>query len=363
MWLIILGLVMISFVLGTIYTVIKVSNFGLIRKISQEKKWLKNLISFIIVLIIFLIFRYILSAVNAIIILLHVTIFFLIYGITFRIIKKKRKKEFKYYYQGWFSIFTTIIYLSIGFYLCHNVWQTNYVIDTKRDIKQLRIALIADSHIGTTFDGEGFKKHLKEIEKQKPDMIVIAGDYVDDSTKKKDLITATKYLGNIKTKYGIFYSYGNHDEGYFNRRDFTKEELRTVLEENNINILADEVKLVDNFYIIGRKDKSLGNRKEMSELVNGINKNKYTIVIDHEPNDYKNEEDANVDLVLSGHTHGGQLFPISIIGELFSINDKTYGYERRNSTDFIVTSGISDWEIDFKTGTKSEYVIIDIKSK
>lgn len=145
MWLIILGLVMISFVLGTIYTVIKVSNFGLIRKISQEKKWLKNLISFIIVLIIFLIFRYILSAVNAIIILLHVTIFFLIYGITFRIIKKKRKKEFKYYYQGWFSIFTTIIYLSIGFYLCHNVWQTNYVIDTKRDIKQLRIALIADS--------------------------------------------------------------------------------------------------------------------------------------------------------------------------------------------------------------------------
>ena len=44
-----------------------------------------------------------------------------------------------------------------------------------------------------------------------------------------------------------------------------------------------------------------------------------------------------------------------------SMNDKTYGYERRESTDFIVTSGISDWEIQFKTGTKSEYVIVNIK--
>lgn len=364
MWLIILGLVMISFVLGVIYLVKKISNFGLIKKVPTEKKSLRELISFLIILIGFLIFRYTLSLVNAIVILLHVTVFFLIYGLIFRLIKRKRKKEFKYYYGGWFSIITSIVYLSIAFYLCHNVWQTNYIIKTNKDIKNFRIALIADSHMGTTFDGEGFKKHLKKIEKEKPDMIIIAGDYVDDSSKKKDLITATKYLGNIKTKYGIFYSYGNHDEGYFNRRDFTKEELRSVLEENNINILADEVKLVDNFYIIGRKDKSLGNRKEMSKLVKGLDKDKYMIVIDHEPSDYKNEEDEGVDLVLSGHTHGGQLFPLPIIGGLFfQVNDKTYGYERRGSTDFIVTSGISDWEIDFKTGTKSEYVIIDVKQK
>ena len=363
MWLMILGLVMIAFILGVIYLVKKVSNFGLIIKVSKNKKSLKELISFIIILVVFLIFRFTLSLVNAIIILLHVALFFIIYGLIFRVIKKLRSKEFKFYYQGWFSLLTVIIYLSIGFYLCHNVWQTNYVVKTNKDVN-FRIALIADSHIGTTFDGEGFKKHLKEIEKQKPDMIVIAGDYVDDSTKKKDLITATKYLGNIKTKYGIFYSYGNHDEGYFNRRDFTKEELRSILEENNINILADEVKLVDNFYIIGRKDKSLGNRKEMSELVKGLDKDKYMIVIDHEPSDYKNEEEAVVDLVLSGHTHGGQLFPLPIIGGLFfKANDKTYGYERRSSTDFIVTSGISDWELDFKTGTKSEYVIIDVKQK
>ena len=363
MWLMILGLVMIAFILGVIYLVKKVSNFGLIIKVSKNKKSLKELISFMTILIVFLVLRFTLSLVNAIIILLNVALFFIIYGLIFRVIKKLRSKEFKFYYQGWFSLLTVIIYLSIGFYLCHNVWQTNYVVKTNKDVN-FRIALIADSHIGTTFDGEGFKKYAKRIEKQKPDMVVVAGDYVDDSTKKKDLEKATKYLGKIKTKYGIFYSYGNHDEGYFNKRDFNKEELKSILEKNNINILADEVKLIDNFYVIGRKDKSLGNRKEVSELVKGLDKDKYKIVIDHEPNDYDNEEKSGVDLVLSGHTHGGQLFLISEIGGLFfKANDKTYGYERRGSTDFIVTSGISDWELDFKTGTKSEYVIIDVKQK
>ena len=364
MWLMILGLVMVSFVLGVIYLVKKISNFGLIKKLSKNKKSLKELISFIFILVVFLLLRFTLSLVNAIIILLHVALFFIIYGLIFRLIKKKEKKEYKYYYQGWFSLFTVVIYLSIGFYLCHNVWQTNYVVNTNKKIEHLRIALIADSHIGTTFDGEGFKKYAKKIEKEKPDMIVIAGDYVDDSTKKKDLIEVTKALGKIKTKYGIFYSYGNHDAGYFNKRDFTKEDLDEVLKKNDITILADEVKEIDGIYIIGRKDKSLGNRKEIKDLVDDLDKDKYKIVIDHEPNDYENESKSEVDLVLSGHTHGGQLFPISQVGGLFfKANDRTYGYERRNKTDFIVTSGISDWELDFKTGTKSEYVIIDVKQK
>ena len=90
---------------------------------------------------------------------------------------------------------------------------------------------------------------------------------------------------------------------------------------------------------------------------------KYAVILDHQPNDYKNQAEAKVDLVLSGHTHGGQLFPLNKVGEWIGANDRTYGYERRGSTDFIVTSGLSDWAIKFKTGTKSEFVVIDIKKK
>ena len=65
----------------------------------------------------------------------------------------------------------------------------------------------------------------------------------------------------------------------------------------------------------------------------------------------------------TGHTHGGQFFPINYVGEWTGENDKTYGLETRNLSDFIVTSGIADWAIKFKTGCRSEYVVIDIAQK
>ena len=68
-----------------------------------------------------------------------------------------------------------------------------------------------------------------------------------------------------------------------------------------------------------------------------------------------------MDLVLSGHTHGGQMIPVNPVGVWMGANDKTYGLEQRGNTNFIVTSGISCWEVKFKTGCKSEYVVIDIR--
>lgn len=78
--------------------------------------------------------------------------------------------------------------------------------------------------------------------------------------------------------------------------------------------------------------------------------------------DYEALKDANMDLVLFGHTHGGQLFPLMTIENHSNIaeDDRVYGYEKRENTNFIVTSGISDWAIKFKTGCKSEYLIINI---
>ena len=67
---------------------------------------------------------------------------------------------------------------------------------------------------------------------------------------------------------------------------------------------------------------------------------------------------------MSGHTHCGQLFPLMNIENLTGLDDdRVYGYKKRDNTNFIVTSGISDWAIKFKTGCKSEYVIVNIQGK
>lgn len=86
-------------------------------------------------------------------------------------------------------------------------------------------------------------------------------------------------------------------------------------------------------------------------------------MLDHQPHDYDAEAASGVDLVLSGHTHGGQLIPLVQLIRWFHLHgdDAVYGQERRGDTDFLVTSGISDWAILFKTGCRSEYVIIEIQ--
>ena len=184
------------------------------------------------------------------------------------------------------------------------------------------------------------------------------------------MLAACRALGSLETTYGVYFVFGNHDKGYYNndRRGYNSDDLVAELEKNGVTVLEDESVLVDNrFYIVGRADKSeelegrSGYRKPVAELMQGLDADKYTIVLDHQPNDYDAEAAAKADLVLSGHTHGGQMLPINRIGEWIGANDFTYGYERIDSTDFIVTSGISDWAIDFKTGCRSEYVVIDIK--
>ena len=99
------------------------------------------------------------------------------------------------------------------------------------------------------------------------------------------------------------------------------------------------------------------------ELMEGIDDNYYVIDLNHQPNDYENEKNANVDLVISGHTHGGQVFPLMIIDKMIGANNQIYGMESRDNTTFIVSSGIGDWAVKFRTGTIAEYVVIDIKNK
>ena len=309
--------------------------------------------------------------INAIICVMYLAMIWALSDFAFWLIERLGHITFAHYTAGWVALVISAVALSIGWYLDHNVWQTDYKLTTNKDLPDLKVAMFADSHIGTTFDDKGFAKHLETIQAQNPDIVLIAGDYVDDGTTREQMINATRALGQMKTKYGIYYVSGNHDKGYYGaaHRGFSEEDLFNELKKNGINILQDESILVDDsFYVIGRRDYSVqheqgGHRKSIEELTKDLDKSKYMIVLDHQPVEYNKEAEAKVDLVLNGHTHGGQLFPFNKIGKWIKANDLVYGHERRKDTDFIVTSGISDWAIKFKTGTKSEFVIIDIRKE
>ncbi len=207
-----------------------------------------------------------------------------------------------------------------------------------------------------------FSKYIDDINRLNPDIVVITGDFIDDDTSYNDMIDGTNALGNIKTNYGVYFIYGNHDKGYYNHRNYNNDQFVSELKKNNVIVLEDEIKKINNkIILLGRRDKEDKNRLNILSLKEKIDKDNYFIVLNHQPNDYDNEKKAMVDLVLSGHTHGGQLFPLGPLGIILGANDKTYGIEKRDNTTFIVSSGISDWKIKFKLGAISEYVVIDIK--
>lgn len=315
-------------------------------------------------MLVFVIFLYI-DMINTVTVYLHLFVFLVLCDFIFFAIKKLTRKNISYGTFFISAILVTIIYLSYGYYLAHNVVQTNYTVYSNKDIgvNNFRIVQITDSHIGATMDGNDFIKYMKRINKTNPDIVVVTGDFIDDDTTYEDMIKGCRGLGSLKTKYGVYFVYGNHDKGYYDYRTYNDDTLRKELKKNDVTILEDEkVHILNNIVLIGRNDSQTPARLTAKTLTKNIKKYNYIITLDHEPNDYDNEASAQMDLVISGHTHGGQLFPLTPVGELFGINDKTYGMEKRQNTTFIVSSGIGDWAIKFKTGTKSEYVVIDVKN-
>ncbi len=371
MWGFVFGGMAIAAIAGIIYLWTRFCKFGIVRKLAGDKVWLRRVLG-LVPMLVFGIF-FLIDFVNTAIVLVHMAIYWALAELILWIIRKIRKtgsagdgqkeKKFQPYWLGIIVLVFELCYFSAGWYLAHRVWETDYQLTTTKELgmDRLRIAQISDSHVGTTFDGEGFAEHLRTVQATNPDILVITGDFVDDDTTKEDMLRCCEALKEFTCTYGVYYVYGNHDRGYRNYRNFTGAELTDALIASNVHVMEDEVELVDGkFYIVGRADRSKNGRVEIDKIVSLLDPSKYTIILDHQPTDYAAEAKTGADLVLSGHTHGGQMVEMNLVGSLLGANDRTYGMETRDKTTFIVSSGISDWSIKFKTGTRSEFCIIDV---
>ena len=355
-----------------IYTVLRARRLGFIRRIAEDHKVLAWFAAAAVPAVFVLPFL----AVNiyaSVIALLHLAFIWLICDIADFIVCKVRRAPKGKYIAGCAAMVITAAVLALAWANAHNVRRTYYSIQTDpeghltRTVSgPFRAVLIADSHIGITLDGEDFAREMERVQAEEPDAVFICGDFVDDDTAKEDMLAACEALGRLKTTCGVFYIYGNHDNGYYRTRSFSAKELRQALIENGVVILEDEAaELSCGIVVIGRKDRSSGGRMNAEYLMNEYSDGRFTIMLDHQPNDTFSETVSHADLVLCGHTHGGHIFPAGQIGLIIGANDLIYGKRVMGASDghtttFIVTSGISGWAIPFKTGCFSEYVVIDI---
>ena len=240
MWAFIFIFMFAAFIAACIYLITRVRKIALVDKLAKDRKWLSILISALTCVVFIVVLSLAMGYINAIIVTIYMILFWLVCEFAFWLVGKVKNrmkstagettesniiknnaessvkpKKRKIYYAGVTAIIITIVYMSWGWYQAHNVWQKDYTIHTDKAVGSIKLALIADSHTGTTFDGEGFAEHVKAIQAQNPDAVLIAGDFVDDDTSLIDMKKCCEALGTLDTKYGVYYVFGNHDKGYY----------------------------------------------------------------------------------------------------------------------------------------------------
>lgn len=369
MWLTLLIIIALALMAaGFAYILWRVTRFSFVRKLTQSK--VKARIgAALIFLAVFGILVRTSNLINSAMIFLHLLLIWMVSDFIGWLINRSHNRQpGEKYIAGTVAVIVTIIVISVGYFCCYHVFRTDYALTTHKDLgtEKLRIVGWGDSHLGNTVGADNFDEIIARINAENPDMVVIVGDYIDDDSPKEDMEKCTAMLKDLKTRYGVYCILGNHDIGYYDaeRKGYGEKELIEALQASNVTVLSDEVlKINDHITLIGREDIKNTDRHSIDDLMAETDAATYIIDLNHRPDDYANEAAAEVDLVLSGHTHGGQFFPASLFrsGPLTFVNDRNYGWERRGHTDFIVTSGLSDWNLKFKTGAISEYFVVDVQ--
>jgi len=264
-----------------------------------------------------------------------------------------------------------------GIFNARNIKVNEYSVTVNKSCgsdKHLKAVLVADLHMGYAIGVDHITNMVEKINQQDADIVIIAGDIFDNSYDGMDDPEGIKaQLKSIKSKYGVYAVYGNHDIDEKILMGFTfdwggkqlhSEKMTNFMKDCNIKLINDESVLInDEFYLVGRRDTDKpgtedGTRAEISELTKDLDKTKPIFVLSHEPDELQKTADAGADIDFSGHTHDGQLFPGNLTIGLFWENP--CGMIKKDNMYSIVTSGVGVYGTFMRVGTDAEICSVDI---
>lgn len=227
-------------------------------------------------------------------------------------------------------------------------------------LKQLRIAVASDLHLGTIVGNKHLKLLVDRINNLNPDLILLPGDIIDDEIEPFIRQGMAGIMKQMNSRLGIYAVLGNHEYIGGQIKEFVKQ-MRAI----GIEVLMDcSVKIADSVYVIGRKDRAarwlgLEGRMELDALLEGVDKSFPLILMDHQPYQLDKAASSGIDVLLSGHTHGGQMAPIHwITRRLFELDQ---GYLQKGRMHAIVSSGYGTWGPPIRIGSRSEIIELIVR--
>ncbi len=251
----------------------------------------------------------------------------------------------------------TIMYM--GNYRFRNPVVTKQEININKkagDTSSMRIVAISDLHLGYLIDKRYAKKYVDLINEQNPDLVLFVGDIID--AKIDPLINQKMHeeFMRIDAPYGVYACTGNHEFRYQ-----AESKINWLNYDANIKMIRDSAVLIDSsFYIVGREDFVYPYRDDLETILldHYIDKSLPMIVLNHTPDNLNEEMENGADIALYGHTHDGQIFPFNIFTRL--VFEVSSGYKKKENTHVFVSSGVGLSGPQYRIGTKSEIVVLDV---
>ncbi len=258
------------------------------------------------------------------------------------------------------AVFLSLAFVLYGFFDAQKVRVKKLEIHTDKLLPnddRIRIVQISDVHIGLIIRDKRLQAILKNVKEAKPDILVSTGDLLDGELN--NVMTEAKQLAEIKPRYGKYAVTGNHEyyAGIEKALEFTKNA--------GFEILRDESKKVAGINIIGLEDPTGRQqgftriRADLSNLFPDKQSKEFILLLKHQPTI---KEDNNFDLQLSGHTHGGQIFPFMFLTRLFF--PENFGYHKLNNNKSVyISKGAGTWGPPVRFLASPEITVIDLIGK
>ncbi len=220
----------------------------------------------------------------------------------------------------------------------------------------VKVVLLSDLHLGYHNRRQEFRKWVDKINEEHPDLILIGGDIIDISVRP--LLEENMAEEFHRLNAPVLACLGNHE--YYSGEPKAQQFYR----EAGITLLRDSVATIGNLRIIGRDDRTNAHRKTLKEILASVESEEkptespFTILLDHQPYHLEEAEQNGIDFQFSGHTHHGQVWPISWITD--ALYEDAFGNLLKGKTHYYVSSGMGIWGGKFRIGTQSEYVVLTI---
>lgn len=259
-----------------------------------------------------------------------------------------------------YIIISLVIVVSSMTYGHYRFWHPvvttmDLTVDKKVDgLKNLRVVMVADIHAGHLIDKKVLSMYVDKIMEQKPDVILLVGDIIDYDLPPLMDQKMDEEFRRLKAPYGVYVTTGNHEY-----RLNAEEKIAWLSTETGMTMLRDTtIKVADKFYIVGREDDHTEHRKPLADLMQNVDKQLPVIIMNHEPKNLSEESTEQADLAVYGHTHNGQLFPNNLLMSL--IYEVGHGYKKKDNTNVYVTSGLGLAGPQYRIGTISEIVVLNL---